>query len=280
MNHTYAESMKNHPYGYAMYEPESAVLINPGSCGYLTSNGSWTPLFNLKDKAKLASAGLEPFDSLEEAPQSARDLVPLGIPANIGALFKYSTRKDFGAILLTKGSVIRDSVYHKEPYRSWFKINASTILKKWPDIRDRGLWIVTETYTVAECSMNVWQDSGRELSVGFDASFVPVGEISPTSTWHTATGESGWVIKKAKPSDGQVVFFGGLRFEYRALAPILPASHQFKDVPTDKLKFRSIDHFSIKDPEKEDVDLIVDIEEVGEGETGPPPDVADTIDDF
>lgn len=27
-----------------------------------------------------------------------------------------------------------------------------------------------------------------------------------------------------KPSDRQVVFFGGLRFEYRPLAPILPAS--------------------------------------------------------
>jgi hypothetical protein len=122
------------------------------------------------------------------------------MPANIGALVKYSTKKDFGAILLTRGSVIRNSVYHKEPYRSWFKTNASKILKKWPDIRDRGLWIVTETYTASECSINAWQDSSKELSVGFDASFVPVGEIAPTSPWHTATGETGWVIKKAKVS--------------------------------------------------------------------------------
>lgn len=76
MNHTYAESMKGHPYGYAMYETESAKLINPGSCGYLTSNGSWTPLFDLKDKVKLASVGLEPFDSLEEAPPNSREWGP------------------------------------------------------------------------------------------------------------------------------------------------------------------------------------------------------------
>jgi hypothetical protein len=76
MNHTYAESMKRHPYGYAMYEPESAKIINPGSCGYQTSNGLWTPLFNLKDRAKLVSAGLEPFDSLERAPQNSREWGP------------------------------------------------------------------------------------------------------------------------------------------------------------------------------------------------------------
>jgi hypothetical protein len=56
--------------------------------------------------------------------------------------------------------------------------------------------------------------------------------------------------------------------------------HKFKEVPTEKLKFRSVGHFTIKDPENEDVELIVDIEEVGEGGTGPPPDVADTVDDF
>ena len=76
LNDVYAESMKNHPYGYAMYEPESALLLKPATCGYLTETGSWTPLVDLGDEDKMTSLGLTPFTKLERAPPRSSEWGP------------------------------------------------------------------------------------------------------------------------------------------------------------------------------------------------------------
>jgi hypothetical protein len=76
LNTVYANAMKHHPYGYAMYEPESSSILKPGACGYLTASGVWTPLFYLNDADSLARRGFTPFDGFKPAPLSRREWGP------------------------------------------------------------------------------------------------------------------------------------------------------------------------------------------------------------
>lgn len=90
--------------------------------------------------------------------------------------------------------------------------------------------------------MNAWAQQGRDTSVEFRGGVVGIGEIAPSSTWHTSHEEAGWASTEvAEPGDSKVVFFGGLYFNYRRLAAILPQSHMFRLGPVEKAKFRDVD---------------------------------------
>jgi hypothetical protein len=82
LNNTYRESMRKHPYGYALYEPESSNILTPGVCGYLTEDGQWTPLIgnnkriDLGDAESLRLNGLSPFEHLARAAPDKRTWGP------------------------------------------------------------------------------------------------------------------------------------------------------------------------------------------------------------
>ncbi|KAI9046057.1 uncharacterized protein KD926_006004 [Aspergillus affinis] len=296
---SYQQSMLNHPYGYALYEPESSTTLQPGFCGYLTELGQWTPLLgtdqvpiNLGDASSLARNGLTPFAYFQRAPSDERawgpkmsgrmkqrkvdwnvgaSLLPAGIPADIGALYKYSTKDGFGAILMTEGPVVKEFIYGTTPFRQWCKANSETILRQWPDVRDRGLIIVTSAYTTKHAMINAWSETEKEIAVGFRAGVIEIGEVAPSTAWYTSNGDSGWVTSKAnQPNERKVVFFGGLYFKYRKLAAILPQSHAFSAVSVEKARFRDADpearEFQVREQaSKEDPsDLLVTSEELGE----------------
>ncbi|PLN86834.1 hypothetical protein BDW42DRAFT_157821 [Aspergillus taichungensis] len=294
----YQQSMLKHPYGYALYEPESTKTLKPGSCGYLTELGQWTPLIgedqapiNLGDASSLSRNGLTPFEQFYRAPTDTRSwgpkisgqvkqrkveldvgagLIPAGIPADVGALYRYGNEGGFGAILMTQSPVTKEFVYGATAFRVWCKENSSTILRRWPDVRDRGLVIVTSTYATEFAMLNAWKDTAKELSVGFRAGVVGIGELGPSCTWYTAQGESGWVSVAAEDAEERkVVFFGGLYFKYRRLGAMLPSSHVFSAGPVEKAKFRAGDpdanEFQIVDEREDGVyEVMVTAEEHGE----------------
>jgi hypothetical protein len=294
----YQQSMLKHPYGYALYEPESSRSLQPGFCGYLTELGQWTPLLgvdnlpiNLGDASSLTKNGLTSFGQFHRAPSDKRawgpklcgqvkqqkidleagaSLLPAGIPADIGALYRYSSTGGFGAVLMTQSPVVKEFVYGATAFRLWCKENSAAILQKWPDVRERGLIIVTSTYTTPFAMMNAWVDKEKEFSVGFRAGVVEIGEVGPSTTWYTSNSEGGWVSAAASgPDERKVVFFGGLYFKYRRLAAILPQSHAFSAAPVEKAKFRDVDdqgrEFRIADQDGDDLyEVMVTSEECGE----------------
>lgn len=97
LQNTYRESMRNHPYGYALYEPESSNILKPGVCGYLTDNGQWTPLVgnnlrvDLGDAESLRLNGLTSFENLARAAPDTRAWGPKTSRQVVG------TRVDFTA---------------------------------------------------------------------------------------------------------------------------------------------------------------------------------------
>ena len=67
--------MQEHPYGYALYQPESSLIVKPGALGYISKDGRWTPLvgkggvnINLGAPESLAQNGLTEFNELHAAP--------------------------------------------------------------------------------------------------------------------------------------------------------------------------------------------------------------------
>ncbi|KAJ5110704.1 hypothetical protein N7532_001239 [Penicillium argentinense] len=199
-----------------------------------------------QDARSLTRNGLTPFEHFHPAPPDERSwgpklsgqviqrkidfeagasTIPAGIPMDIGALYRYSNKNGFGAILMTESPE-----------------NSETILRKWPDVRDNGLIIVTSTHRTRLAMMNAWAEQEKEISVGFRAGVSEIGEVAPSSTWYISHGEAGWVSTEAsEPDDRKVVFFAGLYFRYRRLAAILPPAHAFRSESVEKARFRDVD---------------------------------------
>lgn len=164
-------------------------------------------------------------------------------PAEIGALYRYSSSDGFGAVLMTEGPVVKDFVYGTTPFRLWCKANSEAILRKWPDVKEHRLIIVTSVYTTRFAMINAGSGTEKEISIGFRAGTIQIGEVGPSSAWYTAQDDSGWVASEAsEPNERKVVFFGGLYFRYRRLAAVQPQSYAFSAGDSiEKAKFRGVD---------------------------------------
>ncbi|TFK44651.1 hypothetical protein BDQ12DRAFT_673333 [Crucibulum laeve] len=242
LDQEYADMMKNHPFGIALYQPLPQQLFHPGCCGYFDSFGQWNPIVELDDTESLKKLGLAPVDDeLQKAPaetdirwgpkisQRARavkvgmsvevdPMLATALPVSASAVYSFSTDTDSGAILLTIPPVVHDRYYYESPFKNWVKHNAVTLLKRRPEIKDYGLWIITSTYTTKKCAINLWKKSGKALKVAFSAKVVGIGECGPSGEWSKDQNEQGWSEFGSKDaSDSRVVFFGGLKFQCNKL---------------------------------------------------------------
>lgn len=78
LERVYAEQMRHHPYGYALFHPASTSALQPGSVGFFNELGFWNPIAHLEDVPSLAKYGLkEPTEPLERsAPEKIRKWTP------------------------------------------------------------------------------------------------------------------------------------------------------------------------------------------------------------
>ena len=64
----YADIMRNHPFGVAVYRPLSQIIFKVGACGYFDDFGSWQPIVDLERPNQLLEKKLTPPEKLEKAP--------------------------------------------------------------------------------------------------------------------------------------------------------------------------------------------------------------------
>ena len=72
----YARSMLKHGYGYALYEPQSSVVLKPGICGYLDESGRFIETIDITDVKVLAEKGLDSLGKVEKAASETRNWGP------------------------------------------------------------------------------------------------------------------------------------------------------------------------------------------------------------
>ena len=69
LERVYADQMRHHPYGYALYHPASTTTLRPGSVGFFDGLGFWNPIAHLEDLPSLQKHGLKrPSEVLERCP--------------------------------------------------------------------------------------------------------------------------------------------------------------------------------------------------------------------
>jgi hypothetical protein len=218
----YANFMKNHPFGTALYTPQPYGLFHPGSVGYFDSNGSWNPIVDLSSPEDLAELGYTPVaERLKRAPSEksiqwgpkissktkAQKLglkaavsaaVATAIPADIGAWYRFTAQEGGGAVLLTKAPLRHEKYYYESPFKGWLRDNATLLLEKRKEILEYGLWIVTSTWSTEECAINVWSEAEHGVGVGFKSSAVGFGEVAPSGDWYEDGQDGGWLKVKAE----------------------------------------------------------------------------------
>lgn len=226
LNELYAENMKNHPYGYALYHPTSTRVLYPGCVGYFDGLGHWHPVTHVETASTPFSRSTQ---ALDLAPQSTLTWsLPLcsssvrtctvgisseALPA--GASCKFVSSTDFGAVLATAGEeVVRDTYYYSAPFREWLKDNAQALIKARPEVRDHGVWVVATTYSTRKCSIAAWTSRDVEVVVGIKAAAAALGPLSGRKLNRNGT-ESAFEAKEE--CERLVVFVGGVRFTYSRL---------------------------------------------------------------
>jgi hypothetical protein len=112
-------------------------------------------------------------------------------------LYEFSSDQDFGAVLLTEAPVIREAIYGSASLRRWCRDNTAALLSEWPEIRERGLIIITSVYLTNRAVINAWQEKGKKIAIGFEASAVAAFELAPSGTWHSAASSQGWNVFEA-----------------------------------------------------------------------------------
>ena len=120
-----------------------------------------------------------------------------GIPVTVSAVYSYSTNSDLGAVLFTSPPVTHERYYHESPFINWVVNNAGVILQRWPEVKKRGLWIITSTYATKKCAINMCYKGGRGFKVGFSAKAI-MGQAGPSGEWHRDQAGEGWGEYTAK----------------------------------------------------------------------------------
>ncbi|KAF8896882.1 hypothetical protein CPB84DRAFT_1681939 [Gymnopilus junonius] len=210
----YADIMKAHPFGIAMYRPLPSSVFGPGCCGYFDHDGSWNPIVHLMDTESLLRKGLElPDEELERAPVDngitwgpmvssnikatkasiSGGVAPAtGIPVTAAVVYSYAVDREVGAVLLTSSPVSHEHYIGTTPFTNWCKKNARIILKRWPEIKERSLWIITSTYSTKKCAINLSRSGGRGLQVGFNVDVSAFGQAGSGGEWYRNKMDQGW----------------------------------------------------------------------------------------
>lgn len=72
------------------------------------------------------------------------------------------------------------------------------LIEKRNEVIEYGLWIVTSTWSAEECAINVWNEAGKGVGVGFKSSAVGFGELAPSGDWYVDGQDGGWLKVKAE----------------------------------------------------------------------------------
>ncbi|RSL79094.1 hypothetical protein CEP51_007653 [Fusarium floridanum] len=203
----YTEAMKDHPFGHALFVPESSTALMPAACGYIDSLGRWAP-----GPKKSALVNITKFGT-----NLAASAIPAGFPASVKLVLDFASSSSFSSILHCPKPVMHEGYYHRKVFLEWAKKNAEKLLQLVPDVKEHGFWIVTDTYSTADVRVITWSDREKHVQMGFDVDVTPAGEIGPSGEFFEGASAGEWHRAEAETDEKLVVFFAGVRMKYRRL---------------------------------------------------------------
>lgn len=88
LQQVYADAMRLHPFGFALYHPCDNTILKPGSCGYFNSRGVWNPIAHVSVAAGPFVAvdkelDIGPLETLEWGPKCSEHVNVKRIKAKV-----------------------------------------------------------------------------------------------------------------------------------------------------------------------------------------------------
>ncbi|ORX98754.1 hypothetical protein BCR34DRAFT_445335, partial [Clohesyomyces aquaticus] len=216
----YAREMTDHSFGHAYYHHTTSQEIQPGVVGYFDHRGEWSTILHLRDlqpSARQPARGIAAkFTRLDEdlawAPEKEmqwgpltsrqvqqRDIslaieapVPAVVPLNAGIDSGYKKSEEFGAVLVTHGPVTHSRIRGEKMFEDWVKQNENEFPKWRPEVKQYGLRVVTNTYSVKKMSLNVWQGRSRSVKLSFAAGVEGLANLEPGIEFGEGSWNDGW----------------------------------------------------------------------------------------
>ena len=139
------------------------------------------------------------------------DALSLSLPVDVGGAVEYSTKTNFGAVLMCDDKVESRGFELRRPFLAWLKQNSKVLLGKWPDVGEHGVIAATWTYSAVKVYIHAWEDAGKTVAVGFKVGATGVGGAEPEVSWHRARANEGWSRWDDRK---RVVFFTGVKVKY------------------------------------------------------------------
>jgi hypothetical protein len=117
-------------------------------------------------------------------------------PAKVGFRIGYDREEDTGAILVTDGDVTHYQIEAESSTRAkdWFINNAEKVMERYETTREKGIFVVTKTYTVQRRGVALLQSKEESLAFSLNVELQGVGKIAPEVGWWTSQKEQAWEI--------------------------------------------------------------------------------------
>lgn len=239
INHAalYRDSMTHQPFGYALYEPSPFTDLRPGMIGFLDESRRWHPIVDVTDPAAVRAAGYSPMPSqirtgpsIEKwGPLTSTDVkqfqvdlkgsvntaAALGLPTDVGGAIKYTTKSDFGALLMCDSDVVVDGFDLRGPFKDWLKNNSKVLLKNHKaDLQKHGVIATTRTYASDDVYLQTWNDRDFEVTLGVKFAAPGTGSVDANTSWVRSSTSGLW---RQFSAEKRVIFFTGVKIAYTIL---------------------------------------------------------------
>ncbi|EXJ65041.1 hypothetical protein A1O7_01380 [Cladophialophora yegresii CBS 114405] len=241
----FAARFKNNNEGHALYTPVKSSDLRPGACGYFDYDGKWQTIIHLTDQTALEAGNWPPAPDIALKPDPLKENWGAMISRNdfevnlkaaggvsvptapVGGTLKaeYTLKSSSGAILVAEGSVTHNELTPTacDSAKAWFVNSAERILKNkdkgifnyiWRSMfekrgieEEKGIWVVTKTYTASRRAVALLQTRESSVSFGLDLGLHGAGIQAPEAAWWTSNKEQVWKIAPETAQDGSIPLF-------------------------------------------------------------------------
>ena len=155
----------------------------------------WQPKTSLGVTAMTADTSAETPDTL-----------PGGAGAE--AHVKYSSRTNFGAVLMTLKPVTLHAYNDERLFLAWLEANrAALYYHHGPELKRYGLWLVSRTHSAKGASINTWVKDNRSALVSLKAKAAMLGDLGQGLDWADQMFDKDWCHYRANEGEGGLVLF-------------------------------------------------------------------------
>ncbi|KAF3013211.1 hypothetical protein E8E14_005134 [Neopestalotiopsis sp. 37M] len=239
LDRVFAELLRHHAYGWALFKKVTAEDMHPGSCGYFDSEGDWVQAVDLTlPSHDLLSEGWEaPEDRIHHdrapvaliwGPKTSGEVhvnrmggtfgaATVVTPVEASITTSYENVGDRGAVLAVESPVLKHQIGDEEAALRWMTANTQRIMLSYGSAMEQhGFWIVTKTYTSRRCAVAVMSGKSSAVAIGLGMTIPGLLSLTPEASWSKSRGDCSTEVHADE--NGIVVFMSGFYFRPRVLS--------------------------------------------------------------